>query len=144
MIYRHGEDAVAPPPLPPDVRWRRLDDGDLEFVQGERVFRVPVARDDRGAIHVFWKGRSYVFTPETPGRRAAAKKSGSLSAPMTGVVADVLVSVGDRVEAYQSVAVIEAMKVLATLEAPVAGTVTAVHFQKGERVEHGAIVVEIQ
>ncbi|MGC4042755.1 MAG: hypothetical protein QM758_03010 [Armatimonas sp.] len=158
MNYMYGDDAISlsSTTLPdgsrritlPDgsehtVKVRTLPDGDLELDSGTRIFRVPIARDEKGAVHVFWQGRSYVFTPATGARRTAAKKSGSLSAPMTGVVADVLVQVGDTVDAYQSVAVIEAMKVLATLESPVRGTVIAVHFQKGERVEHGAIVVEI-
>jgi biotin carboxyl carrier protein len=62
---------------------------------------------------------------------------------MVGVVAGVSVAVGDRVAAYQPVAIVEAMKVLATLEAPFAGIVAAVHVKKGDAVEHGAPLVEI-
>jgi biotin carboxyl carrier protein len=62
---------------------------------------------------------------------------------MVGVVADVSVAVGDRVAAYQPVAVVEAMKVLATLESPFAGVVAAVHAKKGDPIEHGAPLVEI-
>ncbi len=145
MNYLFGDEAITLPDLSSrNVTVRVLPGGDLELTEGARISRVPVARDEKGAVHIFWEGRSYVFTPASARRSVAAKKSGSLTAPMTGVVADVLVSVGDSVEAYQSVAVIEAMKVLATLEAPLAGTVTAVHYAKGDRVEHGAVVVEIQ
>jgi biotin carboxyl carrier protein len=145
MNYLHGDEVISlPDGAEQTIRTRTLPDGDLEIDTGTRIFRVPIARDEKGAIHIFWQGRSYVFTPATQARRTAVKKSGSLSAPMTGVVVDVLVAVGDIVEAYQPVAVIEAMKVLATLESPVKGTVAAVHFHKGERVEHGAVVVELE
>lgn len=62
---------------------------------------------------------------------------------MGGVVAEVKVTAGEAVEAYQPLAVVEAMKVLATIEAPFAGTVRAVHIGRGDRVEHGQILVEI-
>jgi biotin carboxyl carrier protein len=145
MNYLFGDEAISLPDLAArGIQVRALEGGDLELTEGERIVRVPVGRDDKGAVHVFWEGRSYVFTPASARRNVAARKSGSLTAPMTGVVVDVLVAVGDSVEAYQSVAVIEAMKVLATLEAPLAGVVKAVHYARGDRVEHGAVVVEIE
>jgi pyruvate carboxylase subunit B len=63
---------------------------------------------------------------------------------MTGSVADVLVKEGDSVQAYQPMAVVEAMKVLATLEAPIAGEVARIHVSKGDRVDHGALLIEIR
>lgn len=124
---------------------RVLPSGDIEIQHAGRTVAVPIVRDERGTVWISWQGRSFAFTPVTPGqRRTRAKKSGSLSAPMTGVVAVVLVAVGQAVEAYQPLAIVEAMKVLATLEAPFAGTVTAVHVAKKDRVEHGAVLVEIE
>jgi biotin carboxyl carrier protein len=122
---------------------RLLPNGNTEITEGERLYTVPVVTGERGAVHIAWQGAGYVFLPTTGRRAVAGKKSGSLTAPMTGVVADVLVAPGQAVEAYQPLAVVEAMKVLATLEAPFAGTVSAVLVAKGDRVEHGATLVEI-
>jgi biotin carboxyl carrier protein len=128
------------------VRARRLPGDVIEIVDEDRVFRVPLARGERGTLWLAWEGMAFIFAPAVGGgARGAAKaaRSGVLTAPMVGVVADVSVAVGDRVAAYQPVAVVEAMKVLATLEAPFAGVVAAVHAKKGDSVEHGAPLVEI-
>jgi acetyl/propionyl-CoA carboxylase alpha subunit len=129
------------------IRARRLPGEIVEIVDGERIYRVPLARGERGAIWLAWGGAALTFMPAaeggTAGRAVKATRSGVLTAPMVGVVADVSVTVGDRVAAYQPVAVVEAMKVLATLEAPFAGIVAAVHAKKGDAVEHGAPLVEI-
>jgi len=131
------------------LQTRRLPGGTLEIATGERIFRVPVVRDPGvDTVTLTWDGGVYVFAADTEeksstGRPGAARRSGILTAPMVGIVADIRVAVGDTVALYQPVASVEAMKVLATLEAPFAGTVSAVHVRKGERVEHGAPLVEI-
>ncbi|HXG24842.1 MAG TPA: biotin/lipoyl-containing protein [Chthonomonadales bacterium] len=109
-----------------------------------RIFHVPCARTERG-IELSWGGRTYVFQPTTVDSTGATRRthSGSLTAPMVGVVVEVMVEEGQRVEAYQPLAIVEAMKVMATVEAPFAGRVTKVHVRKGERVAHGAPVVDV-
>ena len=143
MNFTYRDEAVALPDL---QGWtaKVRSDGHVELTCEGKAVRVPFSRSPSGEIEISWEGRRFVFAPERAARRKTERKPGSLSAPMTGVVADVLVRVGDSVVAYQPVAVVEAMKVLATLEAPVAGVVKAVHFRKGDRVEHGAVIVEIE
>lgn len=127
------------------IRARRLPGDILQIEEAGRMFQVSFARTRRG-IELSYAGESYVFS-ETPAARKAgrpaAQSSGSLTAPMAGVVADVLVKLGDTVAAYQPVAVISAMKVYATVEAPFAGLVNAVHVAKDQRVDHGALLAEI-
>lgn len=128
---------------------RRLPDDRLQLAIHEsdgltRTLRIPTARTERG-IELSLNGRTYAFAPVTersirPKRKA---DSGLLTAPMVGVVADVLVTEGQEVTAYQPLLVIEAMKVMATIDAPFAGTVKTVSVRKGERVAHGAPVVEV-
>jgi biotin carboxyl carrier protein len=142
--WLYNDQELALPALGPDSTARLLPSGDIEVQHAGRSTVVPAARDTQGRVWLSWQGRSFVLTPATPGRRQrAVKKSGSLTAPMTGVVSAVLVQVGDTVEAYQPLAIVEAMKVLATLEAPFAGTVSAVHVAKNDRVEHGMVLVEL-
>lgn len=122
---------------------RRLPGDVLEITEGQRTFRVPFARTERG-VEVSYAGRTVAFQPASgrPSRRAGTA-SGALMAPMTGLVAAVLAAEGQTVEAFQPLAVVEAMKVYATIEAPFAGTVQRVYVQKGERVAHGAPVIDL-
>ena len=128
--YLYGDTEIDAGTLPPAISVRTLPNGDLELSDASRVFTVAVARGERGALWLSWQGRSFALTPAQGHTRKAAQKSGSLSAPMTGVVAEVLVELGQEVQAYQPLVTVEAMKVLATLEAPFAGTVTAIYFSK--------------
>jgi biotin carboxyl carrier protein len=149
-----GARVVLPDGTERRIRFERLPDDVLRIAEplegqalenAERVFQVPFARTARG-IELSYAGQAFVFTPA--GARAAGVKHGSasgiLTAPMVGVVAEVLVQEGQTVEAYQSLAVVEAMKVMATVEAPFAGTVKAVHVHKGQQVEHGTPLVEVE
>ena len=77
---------------------------------------------------------------------AAAKPIGpaSLTAPMPGLVARVLVQPGDRVQAGQGVVVIEAMKMENELRATTARVVRAVRVTAGSAVEKGTVLVEFE
>lgn len=145
------------------IQARRLADGRIEIVtssppsvsisedqeglQGSRVLQVPLSHPTKDTTSLWWHGETYTVSSLSEGGvgRTTAKRhrSGTLTAPMVGVVAAVHVSPGDTVTAYQALVVIEAMKVLATLEAPFAGVVQSVAVRKGDHVEHGAVLVEI-
>ncbi len=62
---------------------------------------------------------------------------------MPSVVVDVRVGVGDRVEADQILAVVEAMKMELAVRAPFAGTVTAVAVRSGQRVALEAPLITV-
>jgi 3-methylcrotonyl-CoA carboxylase alpha subunit len=109
-----------------------------------RVWSLPCEKTERG-VEISYQGRTYVFTEPTRAgaSRESKRGSGSLVAPMVGIVADVYVSVGDTVEAYQTLAVVEAMKVMATIEAPFNGHVEHVHVKKGDQLAHGAPMIDV-
>lgn len=113
-------------------------------IRPSRVFRVPFARSGSDAAF-FYDGNAYTFS--VPATRASGRKdtaaSGVLTAPMSGIVADVLVTVGQQVEARQPLVILEAMKVMTTLEAPFAGTVTSLTVEKKQQIGRGALVVEV-
>jgi acetyl-CoA carboxylase biotin carboxyl carrier protein len=75
----------------------------------------------------------------------------AVTAPMVGIVywapepgARPYVSVGERVEAGQTVAIIEAMKLMNQIEAPWPGTVTELLVDNAERVEFDQALVRIK
>lgn len=66
-----------------------------------------------------------------------------LRAPLTGVVVEVRVAVGDSVAQGDVLMVVEAMKMLNELRARVGGTVASVNAEPAQRVEIGNVLVEI-
>ncbi len=84
-----------------------------------------------------------------PTRRAAGRGaaggsgSGEVAVPMQGTVVKVLVSVGDEVEAGQTVIVLEAMKMENNVAAEKSGTVKEVRVEPGQSVGGGDVVVVI-
>jgi len=68
---------------------------------------------------------------------------GHIAAPFSGVVT-VQVEVGDTVEAGQSVATIEAMKMEAAITTSVAGTVVRLAIPKTQQVDGGDLLLEIK
>ncbi|WP_116949783.1 acetyl-CoA carboxylase biotin carboxyl carrier protein [Jiangella endophytica] len=74
----------------------------------------------------------------------------ALRAPLIGAFyrspvpdADPFVEVGDRVEAGQTVAIVEAMKLMNEIKADRAGRVAAIHPANGQMVEFDEILVEL-
>lgn len=122
----------------------RLPGDILRIVDSDRIFTVPFAQSERG-IDLSLAGDVYQFAPITTRRTGAARRAaGALTAPMGGMVADVLVVPDQAVDAYTPLVVVEAMKVYATVEAPFAGTVTSIAVKKGDRVELGQQLVDLE
>jgi pyruvate carboxylase len=72
--------------------------------------------------------------------KADPKAPGQVAAPFAGVVT-ISVAEGDKVEAGDKVAVIEAMKMEAAITAPVAGTVERLALPGTQQVEGGDLVL---
>ena len=73
---------------------------------------------------------------------AATGTGTAIKAPLPGVITDIMVQVGDEVQAGDTVIVLEAMKRANALQAEKAGKVTAVCVKIGESVmEDDALVV---
>jgi biotin carboxyl carrier protein len=120
--------------------------GTFSLVVNGRPQQAYVSRRGPG-FEVTVDGRRFLVGPATGGggRRGAMggkDRPGEVSAPLAGVVVDVRVAVGDRIQAGQTLLVIEAMKMQNEIQAPQDGVVTAVHCDQGGRVEQGALVLE--
>jgi biotin carboxyl carrier protein len=68
---------------------------------------------------------------------------GGLEAPMPGKVIQLLVAVGDRVRAGQTLVVLEAMKMEHPMDAPEDGVVREVLVAVGDQVKSGAPLVSL-
>jgi propionyl-CoA carboxylase alpha chain len=70
--------------------------------------------------------------------------AGGLTAPMPGAVLDVRCNPGDRVEAQQTLVVLEAMKMEHHVQAPSDGVVVEVRVAKGDQVDNGAVLLVLE
>lgn len=74
---------------------------------------------------------------------AAAQKTGHLKAPMPGLVVDIPVKEGQRINKGDTLVVLEAMKMENSLKAAADATVRKVLVQKGQAVEKNVVLVEL-
>ena len=135
-----------------EVRVSRTADGWSAVVDGVENGAPPTGRDwsadvSAKGVVVTHNKRRWVFLRErrrrTGAGRSRAAGANVLRAPMPGTMIEVLVAVGDEVEAGQTLAVMEAMKIEHLLTAPNAGVVTAVHTSAGASVDEDAVLIEL-
>jgi biotin carboxyl carrier protein len=100
--------------------------GGYELLIGNRVYQVDVGAGRRAAEP---EGVAGVWT---------------LVSPMAGQVVEVRIAEGDRVEAGQTLVVVESMKMNNELTAVRAGTVHDVQVRPGERVEKGRLLLRVE
>lgn len=124
--------------------WAAVVDGIDNAAKFGRDWSAEVSA--RGVV-VSHADRRWVFLRErrrrTGAGRSRALGANVLRAPMPGTMIEVLVAVGDEVEAGQTLAVMEAMKIEHLLTAPNAGVVTAVHTSAGASVDEDAVLIEL-
>jgi acetyl-CoA/propionyl-CoA carboxylase, biotin carboxylase, biotin carboxyl carrier protein len=119
--------------------------GPFTLRMGGKRHRVAVARDGN-TVEVCVDGRRFVLRPtaRATGQATTADTGGPVRAPMPGKVVELPVAVGDRVEAGDPVAVVEAMKLRSSLPATATGTVSAIPCAVGDQVNAGQVLVEIE
>jgi propionyl-CoA carboxylase alpha chain len=115
---------------------------DLEIDTVRRRFRV--ARwEDRVFLHGPLGGAELIAVPQFPSRRLDDAAGGCL-APMPGIVRQVLVAVGDRVDAGAVMVILEAMKMEHPLVAYAPGVVKEVRVAVGQMVDPDAVMVVVE
>lgn len=82
------------------------------------------------------------------GRRASDKMEAAqdniIRAPLPGTIVDVTVSVGEIIEAGQTVVILEAMKMESEIHSPVSGTIKKIHVSKGASVKENDALIELE
>ena len=100
---------------------------------------------DGAAVHLARHGAAFVFSEPSPYPDATRSDDPTRAcSPVAGIIAQLLVQVGDKVVAGQQLASVEAMKMEMWLTAKVSGTVIATHRKSKEPVSAGELIVEIE
>ena len=76
-------------------------------------------------------------------KRPKASEPGHVTTSMPGVIVEVLVNKGDRVEAGTPIIISEAMKMETEIQAPISGIVEEVYVSKGDTVNPDEILIAI-
>ncbi|MDQ6994093.1 MAG: sodium-extruding oxaloacetate decarboxylase subunit alpha [Mariprofundaceae bacterium] len=77
-------------------------------------------------------------------KRPKATKDSDVTSPMPGRIVAINVSVGDAVEAGDTIVTVEAMKMENPVHAPVSGIVKAVYVEEGDNVNPDECLVEVE
>jgi geranyl-CoA carboxylase alpha subunit len=110
-----------------------------------RVLAVVQPMPEGPALHIVQGAAVFCFTEPSPYPRQDKLADPSRArAPVAGVVAQLRVSVGERVAAGQPLLCVEAMKMEMWLHAAVAGKVKALHAAVNDSVVQGAVLVELE
>ena len=75
---------------------------------------------------------------------AAAASGKPVVAPLPGTINEIKVKVGDKVNAGDTVVILEAMKMQNNIEAETSGTITGINVNKGDAVMEGDTLVTIK
>ena len=93
---------------------------------------------------VSYKGYLYeIEKPSAIKRTGGPATTGEFTAPMPGLIVDVLVSQGDKVTKGQKLLILEAMKTQQPVNAPFDGTIAHLGVQKGQQVREGELMISV-
>jgi acetyl/propionyl-CoA carboxylase alpha subunit len=112
--------------------------------------RFPFAIDGRHvalrvqSVETVFEVRPKVEAALDTAARAGGADGGSIIAPMPGLVADIMVEVGDDVTVGQTVAVLESMKLFTDLKTTAAGRISQIVAGQGATVAARALIIVIE
>lgn len=110
---------------------------ELEVTVDGETFRVEIT--DPNVAPVFQiRGRNKKATVKE------VEKTGSVSAPLPGMIVEIKKAVGDKVKAGETVMVIEAMKMMNNLVSTVDGVVTEIKVETSDSVSKGDVLMVIE
>ncbi len=131
-----------------EYRAQALGDGGVRLAPvGEEFDRSFVAYGAAAGKEFMVRVNGRTHTLAKPAGRkggGGGAADGTVRAPMTGTVLDVLCKVGDVVAADQTLVVVSAMKMEHKLVAGVAGVVQSVAAKRGGTVEQGAVLAVVE
>ena len=124
-----------------DERFEVTLRGDADLPEAHIVPALPSAAGAADTSRPSAPARAVAAAPRVARPGAAGASSSALAAPMPGVILELHVKAGDRVERGQAVAVLDAMKMHNLIGAPRAGVIAEVCVAAGQAVGHGDTIV---
>src|SRR5690606_36075311 len=100
---------------------------------------------DHNQIYISHDGHGHHLKDKLAGERLGtdAASGGNVPAPMHGVILDLFVSAGQKVEKGTRLAVLEAMKMQHDIVAAQAGEISEILCEKGKQVASGALLFKV-
>jgi biotin carboxyl carrier protein len=140
-------DQVSVDGMPIQASLTSLNNGGLVLLRKEnRARELHVLPHGSSGYAVMVNGRHLIAQVERGGqkkRRAEQACHGAINAPMPGMVVDVLVKEGQRVDSGEPLVVLESMKMQMQLRSPLAGQVKKVTVTNRAQVEKGMLLVQV-
>ena len=126
-----------------------LNQEGLHLLQrGYQAMEFFLCLQDEETLQVLVSGRRLVAHVANPFRRKPARSqeahSGTLAAPMPGLVVQVLVEEGQAVEEGQPLLVIESMKMQMQMKSPCGGRVASLPVTPGQQVDKGQVLARVE
>ena len=151
LVERLGRLEVAVDGKRLDLAYQEVDDlGQVVVLRDGRSFALSIEGDEsRAAVTLAGHFHDVRLEDEREraahaAERASTRSGGVVSSVMPGVVVDVLVKEGDRVEKGQPLLILAAMKMQNEVAAPAPGVVSGLHVSPGEPVGVGARLVTLE
>jgi geranyl-CoA carboxylase alpha subunit len=158
--YRFGDTVYKLSVSPREANRYQVSDGEhsveitISSIEGNRArvgidgaqyvarFQAPAT----GLLHLSMDGRtaSYADLVRLDGVEEQSGGGGKVTAPMHGVLLEVMVSTGDEVVQGQTLAILEAMKMHYQIESQIDGTVAQVLASAGKQVAADELLLEIE
>ncbi|MCO8102582.1 acetyl/propionyl/methylcrotonyl-CoA carboxylase subunit alpha [Acinetobacter indicus] len=128
-----------------ELEGQLLDAHTLQFKLAGKQQKLAFSQTEHG-ITLFQNGQSYKFTYLKPvfNQEDEQGAENNLTAPMPGVITQVLVAANDKVKKDDVLMTLEAMKIEYSIRAPHDGIVASSYFQAGDQVKAGDELVEFQ
>jgi pyruvate carboxylase subunit B len=125
-----------------------LNNRGLVLLRNEnRARELHVMAQGNSAFAVMVNGRHLIAQVEKgngKSRKAAQQTSqGTINAPMPGMVIDVLVEEGQRVNSGEPLVILESMKMQMQLRSPFSGQVSKVAVGRKSQVEKGMLLIQV-
>ncbi len=148
--------------IPDDVKAKTLEDVEKE----EELIRKALSGEltskkssNTRTIEVTVDGETFAVEindpnssamPQFTGRKrkestkVSAVESGSILAPIPGMIVEYKVKAGDKVKAGETLVVLEAMKMMNNIDSSVDGTVKEIKFESGDNVTKGDVLLILE
>lgn len=143
-----SDDQVTVDGKPIQASLTPLNSGGLVLLRKDnRARELHVMAQGNSAYAVMVNGRHLVAQVEKNNgksrKTADGVKAGAINAPMPGLVLDVLVKEGQRVDAGDPLVILESMKMQMQLRSPCSGQVEKIAVHNRLQVEKGTLLVQV-